>query len=106
MASTKEGLIQAQIMRYLKSLEGCWAVKTVVTASRGCPDVIVCYEGLFIAFEVKAADGRPSVLQLHNISQIEAAGGVASVVYSLDEVKNMLKLIKALADKKASLQGK
>jgi hypothetical protein len=43
---------------------------------------------------------------LHNLSQIEAAGGVASVDYSLEEVKDMLKIIKALADKKASLQGK
>lgn len=103
MASTKEGLIQAQIMRYLKSLEGCWAVKTVVTASRGCPDIIVCYEGLFIAFEVKAADGRPSALQKYNISEIEAAGGVASVVYSLNEVKNMLKLIKALVDERQAV---
>ena len=50
----------------------------------GVPDLLVCCNGRFVAIEVKAENGRPSELQLHNIEEIKKAGGIAIVLYPKD----------------------
>lgn len=46
----------------------------------GVPDIIACYEGRFIAVECKANGNKPTALQLDNLQDIEACGGMAFVV--------------------------
>ena len=46
----------------------------------GVPDILVCYQGRFIAIECKAGKGRVTALQQSNLESIEKAGGVALVV--------------------------
>lgn len=50
----------------------------------GVPDIIGVINGKFIALEVKAAKGHPSVLQKRNIKLINQAGGYARIVYPKD----------------------
>ena len=47
----------------------------------GVPDILACVNGYFVGIEVKAQNGKPSDLQLHNVRQIRAAGGFAFVLY-------------------------
>jgi len=47
----------------------------------GVPDILACVSGTFVGIEVKASNGKPSELQLHNIRKIREAGGYAWVVY-------------------------
>lgn len=47
----------------------------------GIPDILACVNGYFVGVEVKAQNGRPSELQLHNIKKIREAGGFAMVLY-------------------------
>lgn len=47
----------------------------------GVPDLLACVNGVFVAIEVKAQNGKASELQLYNIEQIRKAGGVAIVLY-------------------------
>lgn len=52
--------------------------------SAGIPDLLACVNGHFVAIEVKAATGKPSALQQHNISKIKAAKGVGLILYPKD----------------------
>ena len=46
----------------------------------GVPDIIICYEGYFIALECKAGKNKPTALQEKNLRDISKAGGMALVV--------------------------
>lgn len=86
----KESTIQKQIIDYLHDL-GAWTVKTIQSNKAGVPDIIACLDGSFLALEVKRdAKAKVSALQRRTIKQIEAAGGVAAIVTSLNQVKELL----------------
>ena len=47
----------------------------------GIPDIICCINGLFVAVEIKATRGRPTMLQTINCNRIRDSGGQACVLY-------------------------
>lgn len=70
---------------------GAWTIVTTGVAQAGAPDLLVCYLGRFIALEVKAdKGGRVSPQQSLMLRKIEAAGGTAQVVRSVDEALKAL----------------
>ena len=88
-----ESAITAQIQRYLARVSGWWGFKVQGGGAqmRGVPDIVGCYCGLFVGFEVKRPEvGKLSELQKHRIDQIIAAGGRAFVVHDAAEVKQAL----------------
>ena len=88
-----EAEITRQIQRYLAGLPDWWGFKVQGSAQqmRGVPDIVGCYRGLFVAFEIKRPFlGKVSKIQHHMIDQIKAAKGRAFVVYSVDDVKQVL----------------
>ena len=89
----KEKTITNQILKYLKSLPECFAFKEHggLYGTSGIPDIIVCYKGKFVAFEVKNENGKLSKLQEITIAKIRKANGMAFKVTSLEEVKEILK---------------
>lgn len=89
----KEKAITNQILKYLKSLPECFAFKEHggLYGTSGIPDIIVCYKGKFLAFEVKTEKGKLSKLQEMAIAKIRKANGMAFKVTSLEEVKEILK---------------
>ena len=89
----KEKTITNQILKYLKSLPECFAFKEHggLYGTSGIPDIIVCYKGKFLAFEVKNENGKLSKLQEITIEKIRKANGMAFKVTSLEEVKEILK---------------
>lgn len=89
----KEKTITNQILKYLKSLPECFAFKEHggLYGTSGIPDIIVCYKGKFVAFEVKTEKGKLSKLQEMTIAKIQKANGMAFKVTSLEEVKEILK---------------
>ena len=89
--------ITNKILRYLRALDGCYCFKEHGGSygSSGIPDIICCYFGRFVAFEVKTEKGRTTALQDIQIRNIQRAGGVAYVVRSLDDVKAVLKEMSA-----------
>jgi len=89
----KEFVIQAKIIRYLKS-QKIYAVKVINANRSGIPDLVCCLDGRFIAFEVKSDSGETSKLQDWNISQIKKSGGEAFPVRSLTEVKKIIENLK------------
>ena len=81
---------QSGILKYLQSLKGCWVTKISFANERGVPDVLGCYKGKFFAFEVKSGKGVATPIQKAQIDRIHVAKGVAHVVRSVDEVKNII----------------
>ena len=80
--------IVAAIMRLLKRTPRCFAWKEHggMYGTAGIPDIICCIDGRFFAFEVKNEKGVPTALQEATIRKINAAGGTATVVRSVEEV--------------------
>lgn len=89
----KEKTITNQILKYLKTEPECFAFKEHggLYGVSGLPDIICCYKGKFMAFEVKTEKGKLSKLQEITIKRINEAGGMAVKVTSLQEVKDVLK---------------
>ena len=84
-----ESAIQSKIVNYLK-LKKVWYTKVISASHSGIPDILCCYKGKFIAFEVKQPGRVPTALQQMNIDNITLAGGYAYVVSSVTEVKNII----------------
>ena len=89
----KEKTITNQILKYLKNLPDCFAFKehSGLYGTSGIPDIIICYKGKFVAFEVKTEKGKFSKLQEITIEKIRNAKSMAFKVTSLEEVKEILK---------------
>lgn len=57
---------------------------------RGVADLIVCYNGRFIAIELKDDQGVPSKQQLKYIAEVQEAKGLAAVCRTLREIVALL----------------
>jgi hypothetical protein len=81
-----------QILKHLKTLPECFSFKEHggMYGRAGLPDIMVCYRGRFVAFEVKTATGRLTKLQEATLRDINDAGGCAYKVTSLLEVNAIL----------------
>ena len=86
-----EQQIQNKIIKYLKTIS--YVVKIISATKSGIPDLLVLYKGKFIAFEVKTPDTKDdtSDLQEYNINEIVKNGGLAFVVWELNQVKEIIK---------------
>ena len=84
--------IVAAILRQLKKTPLCFAWKTHggMYGTAGIPDVIICYRGRFVAFEVKTPSGKLTKLQENTITKIKNAKGQAFKVTSAAEVAAIL----------------
>ena len=85
-----EQAIQRAIIKYLKTIS--YVVKIISATKAGVLDVIVCYKGRFIAFEVKTPDKKNNVsaLQQHKIDEMVKNGGLALVGWELKQVKEII----------------
>ena len=88
----KESDIVRAILRYLKTVQNCffWKEHGGMYGTAGIPDVIACIGCGFYGFEVKTDEGTPTKLQLATIRKINAAGGIALVVRSVEDVKAVI----------------
>jgi len=59
----------------------------------GVPDIICCYNGLFLAIECKAGKGKTTALQDREIQRIKDAHGVALIVNE-ENVEDLNRLIR------------
>lgn len=87
-----ESEIVKQIKEYLKTVNNCffWKEHGGQFGTAGIPDIIMCYKGRFVAFEVKNEKGKLTVLQAITIKHIQRAGGIAEVVRSVEEARTVI----------------
>lgn len=100
MANSKESGLVKKIAQALRS-RGAWATKIHGGIyQQGIPDILGCYRGYFLAFEVKLPKRatRVSDLQRGTINKIKAAKGVAMVITSKEEALAVLDRIDKVKD--------
>jgi len=91
---TPEGKVKKAVKEYLKSI-GAWYYMPVTNGMGrvGCPDILVCYKGLFMAFETKAPGKIKNVTanQQREITDIQRVNGLALVVDDVEQVKEAIR---------------
>ena len=78
---TPEAKVKKVVVAQLKQL-GAYYFYPVTGGygQSGVPDVVGCYEGLFVGIECKAGKNKPTPVQDSNLRQIRDAGGIDLVV--------------------------
>jgi hypothetical protein len=93
MAMTPEGKVKKKVKEYLQSI-GAWYYMPVSNGMGrvGCPDILVCYQGVFMAFETKAPGKikNTTANQDREIAGIQRANGLAHVVDDVEQVKEVI----------------
>jgi hypothetical protein len=82
-----EKSFKQKVISVLKDINGLYYFVKEAASIRGIPDIIICYKGRFIAWELKRSqkvaetwrDGHE--LQKYNIKKIGDSGGIGRVVY-------------------------
>ena len=67
--------------------EQCWFLKYWgggEFTKAGVPDILACVNGFFVGIEIKAPNGKPSSLQIHNLNKIDESGGAGILLYPKD----------------------
>lgn len=101
--------MKKKVKDYLQSI-GAWYYMPVSNGMGrvGCPDILVCYRGLFMAFETKAPGKIKNVTpnQEREIEAITRAYGLALVVDDVEQVKEAInaKVIEAGIGNEGGLQ--
>lgn len=101
--SPLESVIVKRILRRLRSRGGFW-VKTHGDPRQqaGLPDIIGCYLGRYIAFEVKRdAAGKLTDLQAYTLKRIRTAGGVAIRIHTVEQAEAIIDRLDELQVAKA-----
>lgn len=87
-----EKTIVATITKQLRA-RGVWVLKTVGGHGRtGLPDLLLCFDGRFVAIEVKRPGAKVTARQDAELRKIRQAGGLAAVVTSWEDVMQILGL--------------
>lgn len=96
MGMTPEGKVKKKVKEYLQSI-GAWYYMPVSNGMGrvGCPDILVCYKGLFLAFETKAPGKIKNVTanQQREIDGIQRVNGLAHVVDDVEQVKAVIETV-------------
>tara|TARA_R110000751_G_C13572492_1_gene458802 strand:+ start:76 stop:441 length:366 start_codon:yes stop_codon:yes gene_type:complete len=81
MKKVTEKWVKQQVVKTLKSL-GAYYFYPVANGymSVGIPDIVACYQGVFIGVECKANGNTPTVLQQKNLEAITKNGGLAFII--------------------------
>ena len=90
----EETNLQKKIQSYLVS-KGAYEFKVhgSIYMKAGIPDIICCYNGLFLGIECKIGKNKMSKVQEEHRDQILKAKGIHILAYSLDDVKKIIEKI-------------
>lgn len=106
MSNTPEGKVKRKIDEWLNQwMPGHWKVKPRggPFGKAGCPDILICWMGIFIGIEVKSDTGEASAMQMMNLKMIQKAGGIAALVRGFD-VPRLIAIRTAVIAKRQHLQ--
>ena len=87
-----ETKFKKKVYSLLDEIPGLWYEKIQQLAIRGTPDLLICYRGKFLAWELKVGDNEADALQAYTLGRIKEAGGIGRIVTP----SNLSKCIKEL----------
>jgi Holliday junction resolvase len=78
---TPEAKVKASVVKLLKKYEVYYFFPATHGFGRsGVPDIICCFDGEFLALEIKAGSNKPTALQEREMQRICEAGGHAYLI--------------------------
>lgn len=88
----KESVFSRKVVEYLKSKGALVNVNTATIYDRvGRSDVEACYEGHYIALELKTGNYQPDKLQIRYLEEVRQAGGYGLLLRdTLDDLIELL----------------
>lgn len=85
----KEKNVRVSVLKHLKKEK--WFIMPLSDRfASGYPDILCIKEGKHIFIELKKPDGKTRDIQDYFVDEINHNGGMAFVVKSLDQIKNIL----------------
>lgn len=82
MSTTPEGKVKAKVKALLNKHNAYHFMPATGGYGRsGIPDIIACIDGLFVAIECKANNGKVTALQARELETIAGNGGVTFIIY-------------------------
>lgn len=94
---TPEGRVKNAVKKLLKKYPAVYAFWPVQTGfGAKTLDCLLCVAGYFVSIEVKAPGKKPTELQNVTIKSIQLAGGIATVVDSIEAVSRLDPIMEAL----------
>jgi Holliday junction resolvase len=94
--ATPEAKVKKKVKKILDDIGAYhFSPMTAGFGRSGVPDIIACYKGRFIGIECKAGKNEPTLLQKHNIKEIQRNQGLAIVVNE-DNIEALLALVKEI----------
>lgn len=96
MPKTPESDFKERLRRYLDSQGIYWTnVQGGFGVAPGAPDMILCIDGKFIAFESKTYRGHLSDDQIIHKEKIEASGGLYFITKTLEQAKDIIDRVRS-----------
>jgi Holliday junction resolvase len=94
--ATPESKVKKQVKKILDDIGAYhFSPMTAGFGRAGVPDIIACYKGRFIGIECKAGKNEPTLLQKHNIREIQRNNGLA-IVINEGNIETLLALVKEI----------
>jgi hypothetical protein len=89
-----ESKFKCRVVAYLKrELPGAWVYHPTDRWVSGIPDLLILYEGIFAAIELKVGKNQATKLQLIVLQRIGAAGGITAICRDMSDIKKMVQKI-------------
>ena len=87
----KEKTLQTKCLEYLKEKD-CYAINVYGSgrSAKGCPDIIACINGDFVAFELKVGNNQMQDDQVIHKIRIERANGRHYVPKTIEDFKDIV----------------
>lgn len=86
----KEASFLREAKRFVGMFENCLLIRESNPNTAGIADLLVCYNGRFIACELKTMDGVASPQQTAFVEKVKKAGGLAAICTNLQDIWNLL----------------
>lgn len=95
-----EKVVVNNALKRLRSKGGFWVkIHGDPRQQAGLPDIIGCYHGRYVSFEVKRdAAGKPTDLQAYTMKRIRTEGGVSVLIHTPEQALRILERLDELRE--------
>ena len=87
-----ESSIQKKVIKYLLD-EGCKVINLKVASKSGNADLVICYKGMYVEFEMKQPGKEATKMQLIKGRETTEAGGHWFCIHSVREAIKAIELL-------------
>lgn len=84
--------LTSRVIHYLQEVDAV-AINLIAASKAGYADVIACYNGRFLALEIKGKGDTEKPAQAQKLNEVIEAGGYGKFIHSMQDLYDLLNLI-------------